>query len=486
MIINSINLFPKFSLSRPVRSSAGSVFRAGSLAPLKQDTVSFSGEAKLTGENMQYAPPVKMCSQLHNNAYPAAYDLASVLKEYLDKNFNTNIDLNSVLNFDSKPNHTVRNTFNNNDAVTLKVRIKEPDSIREKTVSKFGKIARNELNNFCKAAVSEICNFYTLKPGYSKEMAVIDAETLLDTASRHWKNPPFDNEGIFLSDIISDFEVRRLIKLKEGSHLPEKAFDQMTQNLSKLSSSEHCSMPGAYIDPASSAGVKHYANDIIGARIVLNDTNPKTAQKVINALKQAVIDGRINITSVENNIPDPKKLPEGETLSSYEYLPQRKIKSLADAANAEYITNISKSGYMAIHVNLDLTKDKFASKKNEFNGYQGEIQIIGADVETLKDVEDLCYKLKDDKNAFKEKYKPFKEHFRKYYKGKKVQEAFNSYTYDLYLAQRGLPPGEYESFPSIKRLGYSGAVPEELDYNVLRNIKRKCSFEADRKSSLYA
>ena len=234
-----------------------------------------------------------------------------------------------------------------------------------------------------------------------------------------------------------------------------------------------------YIEPTSIKGVKHYANDIVGARITMKESDPEYTGLVLAALKQAVDDGLLNITSIENNLPDPKKLPQGKEISDYAYATDSQLRKLAKAADAKLIRNKSKSGYLAIHINVDLSSPLFSCYKGVFDGYTGEIQIIGSDVEQLKDVEDLCYKLKDDKNAIRSEYKPFKTHFKTYYNDE-TKDAFEDYTYALYLAQRSLPPNSKRTdfFPSIEELGFEGKVPKELDFNYLRRLKEKCDFSA--------
>ena len=129
---------------------------------------------------------------------------------------------------------------------------------------------------------------------------------------------------------------------------------------------------------------------------------------------------------------------------------------------------------MAIHINVNLDNPIFKNYNGVFSGYSGEIQIIGRDVAQLKKVEDLCYKFKDKKNAVNVAYKPFKEYFLKHYKDDAVQ-AFDDYTYDLYLAQRGISSKRRAmAFPSIDELGYAGKVPKELDFNKLRRIYEGC------------
>ena len=196
---------------------------------------------------------------------------------------------------------------------------------------------------------------------------------------------------------------------------------------------------------------------------------------IINALKSAVEDKKLKITSIENNIPDSDNLPNGKQISDYLYATDAQLRSLAKAAGAELIKNKSKTGYLAIHINVDLSDDAFNRNNGVFNGYCGEIQIIGADVERLKDIEDLCYKLKDNKNAIHIAYKPFKDHFLRYYNDS-TKDAFDDYTYESYLYQRAISKKQKRNsvFPSLSELGFEKKLPPELDFNYLRRIKIEC------------
>ena len=98
--------------------------RYSNLAPLTQDTVSFSGRGKLIAESMVDAPTERTCRQVELNAEPARFYLETVLDKYLKPLTQNSSDPNSkefpILDY--------------------RTRIKKSTSIREKVVSKYSKI----------------------------------------------------------------------------------------------------------------------------------------------------------------------------------------------------------------------------------------------------------------------------------------------------------------------------------------------------------
>lgn len=435
------------------------------LAPLEKDTVSFSGRGTLIAASMADAQPERTCRNVEENAEPARFYLETILDKYL-KPF-------TQINSEAKAK-----TF---PVLKYSTRTKESHSIREKVVSRYTKKYTAEVDKFSSIVVDELLKSFTPLPGVDRDMLIEDAKRVLEYSHQGKKTPPFSNAVFYFSEIIEDFAKLNRIDFDSVDKTVQKnIFTDIINGLSDVEEAAAANGIGTY-DPTTVKGIKYYANDIIGARIVMKESGPEYTAVVIEALKKAAEEGELKITSIENNLPDPRKLPKGKKLSDYIYATERQLLSLAKAANAPLIKNKSKSGYLAIHINVDLSSPLFNSYNGVYNGYSGEIQIIGSDVLQLKEIEDLCYKLKDNKNAIHIAYKPFKEHFQKYYKDD-VKQAFDNYTYALYLAQRALPPGTKTQtrFPSIQELGFEGKVPPELDFNILKQIKLPC----DKKKEL--
>ena len=162
--------------------------------------------------------------------------------------------------------------------------------------------------------------------------------------------------------------------------------------------------------------------DIIGARITMRDGSKEAVKEVLDAIAAAVNDGKFRIKEIENYRPFITEIPKdivkrfkkdlGIKLSDKEI---QKITttpeyfsygSPVDLANFKGVCQkkyreiraIDKdlpTGYPAIHLAVELP-----------NGYTGEIQIIGRDVEALKFLEDFYYKAKCKKRI---EYTPLAE-----------------------------------------------------------------------------
>lgn len=441
------------------------------LAPLPKDTVSFSGRSELLAESMSDAPQVKICKNIEENASGAAYYLYAVLDKYLSgiADFKENSTTHDTLRIRPK----TKSKQNSSKIATYELRIKSASSIREKVVSKYTKLHKNEHKKFADELLNQLSARFPISVG-------VDRKVVIDTIKQHTKHSGTAQKSSAYRDaqhhVPNVIGVLKELKMLDFSNATDEdiriATREITEELKKTPSD--LIVDGKFADPKTVQGAKHYANDVVGARIVLQDSDKENCDKILSALKKAVDDGLLTITSIENNVPDENKIPPQRQLSDYEYASKNQLQSLSKVANAPLITNKSQTGYMAIHINLDFNNPLFRNYNGIFNGYTGEIQIIGRDVAQLKHVEDLCYKFKDKKNAVNIAYKPFREYFLKHYQGD-VKQAFDDYTYALYLAQR-----DYSSkrkllaFPSIEELGFAGKVPKELDFNRLRTIYEGC------------
>lgn len=444
-------------------------FSYPNLAPLPKDTVSFSGRSELLAESMSDAPQVKICKGIEQNAVGAAYYLYAVLDKYL--NGIADLKQNSTTKDDLKVIPKTR--IGGSKIATYELRIKSASSIREKVVSKYAKLHKKEHKQFAEEFLNLITPHFPIKNGVERKLVIDTIKQHTKHSGTAQKSSAYRDAQHHVPSLIEN--LRALNMLEFGSASDEdisSVTKQITEQFTQISSP--LIVNGKFADPKTVNGAKYYANDVVGARIILNDGSKENGDKIIAALKKAVDDGVLTVTAIQNNVPNKDKIKDGRKVSDYEYASEQQLYSLARTSNSKLETIESETGYMAIHIDVNLDNPIFKNYNGVFSGYTGEIQIIGRDVAQLKEIEDLCYKFKDKKNAVNVAYKPFKDYFTKFYQGDAVQ-AFDDYTYDLYLSQREYSAKrKISSFQSIEELGYAGKVPKELDFNKLKTIYEGC------------
>ena len=378
-MISNISFLNFNSQSSPIKSANNNSkvlnfnLKAPKLAPLAQDTISFTGlsEYKAAFNN------IELCKKIHENAKPANQYLQEVLEKYFAQDV-----------YDERTNP-------NGGIAPIRARVKSPESIEEKVSDKISS------------------TFKSVK------------------------------EEDFYKKIFS---------------------------------------------PHSEKGIKDKIRDISGARIVVTEAFDNVMDKVVDNLCAMIRGEGIIIEEIQNHTsPDS---------SAGSYFTDEQLKKIQDAANEvrvdngfkkiEAKTNPTQTGYMALHLSVDTT---YAPKYPKYQGFWSELQIIGSDVELLKDIEDFCYKLKKGMSIRSEDvaYKPFQEMFLSAYNDiehyPNVQEAFRQYTIEAYLAQKKrLPSDNIQDdtkslayrYPTIKDCGFEGQIPPILDFNILARIKRDC------------
>lgn len=212
--------------------------------------------------------------------------------------------------------------------------------------------------------------------------------------------------------------------------------------------------------------LKGLVEDIIGGRIIIRDDSKAAVKKVLGALGKAVQDGKLHITQIENyrpiidDVPEdivrryrkdlgidlsPKQLKEMQKRGFFDYAAPSDMNEFKRICRTrcrelDFQEHDLPSGYQAIHLRVSLP-----------NGYTGEIQLMGRDVERFKDIEDVYYKAKCgklDADKYPETSKrlaslaPLKPQ-----RGKEIteaerrewefrQDAMQDYTYWSYIAQR--------------------------------------------------
>lgn len=275
----------------------------------------------------------------------------------------------------------------------------------------------------------------------------------------------------YLKDYVSTDEKENIIykienRVKSPESIREKAVSafQAASRTNKL-------VPNTLI---RSDVMKEYLHDVIGERIIMQNTDKKEGDLIIDGLIRAIDDRKLKIVKIENYCP--KDLDKDLEYFSKEKLEQLQEKVKENGGHAEMEVNSKSTGYMALHIDVDLSdREKYANKP-ENDDYFAEIQIVGKDVAELKEVEDFCYKLKavKDIKCNNVNYKPFAEYFKKYYTDE-LKDTYNEYTTKAYLAQRKKKSDDKTNLlPTIRECGFADEIPIQLDFNVLKTLKNYC------------
>ncbi len=437
------------------------------LAPLEKDTVSFRGiDNKFDKSQVKDIPSYKDCVIAQDYATAPAYYLYSVLDKYFSDFLEFNETKTSREQLDINPNSKKQSS--KEKIGSFEVRVKSPQSIYEKVVSKFGKLYNNEHSDFAEELYEGLTVLFPPNPDITKEQIIESIKEVTRDEKSSVSSSAYDNAAYTIREIMENMRVYGYLDFSGSSDDAEETFIRALIDKAHEYSSEISTEDKKFINPSSIEGIKYYANDIVGARIVVNDFSEENADKIMSALTKAVSAGGLKIKSIENIIPDERFLPRRTSLSDFLYVSNKQFKPLAKASGVTIDNKPSKTGYMAIHINVDLSDDELYRLFPDCNGFSGEIQIIGRDVERLKEIEDLCYKLKTNKQIDYERFtKTFKENYTDEYK-----DAFDEYTYLAYLKQRKVSPRRRgDVLPSLEDLGFKDRLPKELDFNYLRRCK---------------
>ncbi len=304
---------------------------------------------------------------------------------------------------------------------------------------------------------------------------------LEDTLKKYFKadiynentNPQGNIEGIYA-------------RVKTGNSIEEKISDKIREALESTGDIKE-----KIFSPYDEKAIKKNIRDISGGRVVIKNAHNGEMDKVVENLCKMIVEERLIIDEIEyHKSPDPKV---------DQYFSEKQLRKIAEAVNKIRKANKlplikaeskkSQSGYMALHLSINSTR-KPNDVDDIYQNFYSELQIIGSDVEMLKDIEDFCYKLKKglEIKSGNPAYTPFEQLFLKAWNStdKKygdVQKNFKDYTIAAYKAQRMRKPSTDKEdntkdwaykFPTIKECGFEGKLPPILDFNILARIKRDC------------
>lgn len=201
--------------------------------------------------------------------------------------------------------------------------------------------------------------------------------------------------------------------------------------------------------------------DAIRARIVLTNGSKAEGDAIFNEIINAVKKGKLEVKEIRNYATDG----EMQYVSSKMI---KKLKQTVDDVQGGYscdsLTKQKSTGYNAVHIIFKIDDE-----------FDGELQIMGRDVENLKDTEDVFYKLGHNKHVSK-KYTEIKKKYNalRDKNPNKLKTNLEAYTREAYLYERkkelGLVKDLYNGqFLPLDTTKYD--LPKEFDFNNIAAIK---------------
>ena len=212
---------------------------------------------------------------------------------------------------------------------------------------------------------------------------------------------------------------------------------------------------------------KDTIRDIVRARIVIDDTKDNKGGNIIcGKLIKAVKEKKLNIVNIKNYYEMDKKYNQGVDT---QYISFSNLLNLDNEVSENYGISVLKSGqtkdngYNAVHIIFKLD-----------DGFYGELQIMGKEVEKMKEIEDIIYKIQCNKRVdpkFDEVKKVYAETVAK---SPKKEDELNEYTRLAYNAQRFKELGIYSGREKTEFLPLpkNSKLPQIFDFNYLAKLRR--------------
>lgn len=227
-------------------------------------------------------------------------------------------------------------------------------------------------------------------------------------------------------------------------------------------------------DIKTKKAIKEQLNDIVRGRIILNKGLSKEGDAVIDGLMKAVKENKAKILEIKHYRPDNKR-----NRKELEYTTDGKIEKLAETirkTNSALTTKFEEknTGYLAVHVIFELE-----------SGFNGELQILGANVARLKDIEDICYKIRHNKTKrLDPAFQPVIDAMAKVKEDKALINEYNNYTREAYRHERLKGKGKGAILNSEFLSLESKNLPKILDFNEIARIQETVERAAVKETSL--
>ena len=232
------------------------------------------------------------------------------------------------------------------------------------------------------------------------------------------------------------------------------------------------------------AEVLNFMTDLNGGKIVMRDGNVQKVEKVLERLIPLIKKGKIELLEIENKRPIVVKGVKGPDKTKYDYATEDFLENLRRTQEQKWksinpkdnrtvrfdMNDYTKANYMAIHMLL-----KLPHYDRPF-----ELMIMGKDINALKDLDDLLFKILNKKNVDK-KYKPIVDIVSKLNEqgNANLLEEFNKYRGEAFIFQRIRQPKAYSKNEKTNYfLPLTSDLPPEYDLNNLSRIIQECNEKA--------
>lgn len=248
--------------------------------------------------------------------------------------------------------------------------------------------------------------------------------------------------------------------------------------------------------------------DLNGMKIVLRDGRRSGVNAVLERFMKEIEAGNLELIEIENKRPEitknqefmrlfaeekgigqdngkgnnKRKINKADLNQLFDYAAPETLERLRDIAEAKYpkrivnyvIADYTKMNYPALHLLL-----KLPGMSRTF-----EVQIMGHDVALYKDLDDIIYKILNNKEV--EGYGPIAKIIRPLNEpgNKAIKDAFNEYRSQVFLNQRSKDPRirgseEYtEYFLPLTQGIEDSRLRNMLDINNLYKLKLECDSKA--------
>lgn len=313
-------------------------------------------------------------------------------------------------------------------------------------------------------------NYSNLKPLAKDSVSFTGGEKVLKTRTKDiaWKvmNDAYEELEPINQKITNIFkkEFKPLIATTLHPDRPVFSIHSRTKGAESLGSK------GISRDIRTKKGLKN-VGDAIGVRITLGDSSQEGFDKVFTILGAMVKKGIFKVKEIENyRLTRKDSYVSSKTLDKFEDICQEMKQYPSRSGKA--IPN----GYTAVHLTLEHP-----------NGQLYEVQIMGKNLEDLKELEDFYYKKRCNKKL-PEKYAPIQKMLDEKMDGlDDVQQEFLSkYILDSYIHARKLPsrsPKQRTRIADFLQIPYF--LPKELSFENLHRMKVDCdlAYKAAQKSA---